>query len=879
MTKKEEALKRIADRKAALAKLKESAQKAAEPNEPELVNPDQPNEPEPNEPESESPEVSEVEKEPIIWTNVVRKDYLDRIMIDERFAAVDPKVKGLKGIQLTGHQARDVHAMIQLENNPQVSCNQVMPAIYKDMIIKTHAGRLAEKYGSGKTIIILSLILLNQDLKPQPEVIYPNYDPGKSRRGQSYYGTGDFKGFSSSFIRIYDDFLDTTIIFVSHNVLQAWADIIANKTNLTCKVIDTIVRLREFEKEVNNPDKKKRYNRNITLVKNGISVTNGILGNPMKHTAKTPRRLDVPSKQPIIVSVSMILSAAQLPAKRVVVDDIDTMNLGAGTVWPLCGFFWSVSSTDRVPKFRSHESKHNDIKSALVNYHPLASNITTNGPLNEVFNISCDPDYTDKCCAIGTPEYYLYVVVNPNYNAAEILGALNLQNTAEIAEAFNAGSPDDGARIASKAAGIESAGPLDLLGQILGIHQKKYVKACKDLHYIRKLRKLIPKLPDAPDDGYPKDQLKALRHDIQSIKVRYSGAQIERLINTAEEHAEKTKAELGPALERAKENLKESTCLVCGDDFKDVDVVMTKCCNNTLCAKCGFHSTGIPQSKRLEGNCAKCRQRINIKSLIFIGKDFDIDEFITSADNIKDIKFDLTADKDEKTEEEICKSKKELIIKIIQKPDAIKHPRKRIDVQVKGLLLGDDELPAANAKSRKFVIFSNHSGILGEITSELIKCKIGYMLLQGTAKQRHEQIQIHKNDKKIKVLLLNSMKACAGIDMPYITDMIFCHEFMDKEIQGQASGRGQRMGRQNKMTYHYVLYDNEMKYFAHTDWVPKENKPKVAPQKGIVIKKGRRVTYDDLKKKPVEVVVNPPNPNNPNQPIREYDSEEEYTDD
>ncbi|MGL6009757.1 MAG: hypothetical protein ACRC1D_09915, partial [Culicoidibacterales bacterium] len=179
----------------------------------------------------------ETPKDPIIWTDVVRKDYKDRIMIDERFAAVDSKVRGLKGVQLTGHQARDVHAMIQLENVAQVNCAQIMPGVYKDMVIKTYAGRLAEKYGSGKTIIILSLILLNPDLKPQPEVIYPKYDPGRKNHVFNQ-GIADFRGFSSSFIRIYEDFLDTTIIFVSHNVLQAWADIIANKTNLTCKVID-----------------------------------------------------------------------------------------------------------------------------------------------------------------------------------------------------------------------------------------------------------------------------------------------------------------------------------------------------------------------------------------------------------------------------------------------------------------------------------------------------------------------------------------------------------------------------------------------------------------------------------------------------------------
>jgi hypothetical protein len=67
------------------------------------------------------------------------------------------------------------------------------------------------------------------------------------------------------------------------------------------------------------------------------------------------------------------------------------------------------------------------------------------------------------------------------------------------------------------------------------------------------------------------------------------------------------------------------------------------------------------------------------------------------------------------------------------------------------------------------------------------------------------------------------MKACAGIDMPFTTDMIFCHEFIDKEIQGQASGRSQRMGRKHKMTYHYVLYDNEIRHFPHKVMKPTTN--------------------------------------------------------
>ena len=408
---------------------------------------------------------------------------------------------------------------------------------------------------------------------------------------------------------------------------------------------------------------------------------------------------------------------------------------------------------------------------------------------------------------------------NPNYNAAEMLGALQLQNGAEIAEAFNADSPDDGVRIASKAAGIESTDPMDLLSKILGNQRKKYIKACKDLKYIGKIRKHLKSLPKAPGDKYPKDKIKELREDIQSIEIEYKSPPIKNVLDSCETKSDQIKKEVGPALDRAKSSLRESDCQVCGDALDDVDVVMTKCCNNVLCAPCGFHSTGIPNSKRLVGKCAKCRVPINIKSLIFIGKDFDVEKFVKNTTKIDKLEaISHTTKKDEESEEseiETCKTKKELIMRIIEGKG---HPRVRIDVKVQGLLLGDEQLPEPKNKDRKFLIFSNHSEVLNNIQKELAKNKIGYLTLQGLPRQRFEQVEEHKNNKKIKVLLLNSMKACAGIDMPYVTDMIFCHEFLDKEIQGQASGRAQRMGRKHKMQYHYVLYDNEARHFKYTKY-------------------------------------------------------------
>lgn len=744
-----------------------------------------------NENKTSTVEVKKRIKKPIHWHEVVRKYTSGKIWIDASFAACSRKIKGLRHITLTDHQARDVQAMIDIENHRELKCMNFHTGVYKDMTIYTSAGRLAEKYGSGKTFIIISLILLNKKLEPKKEIIYPFNFNKINNSNERFIG---------GFYRIFKKYVNTTVIFVSSNVLAYWANQIKNYTNLTCKVIDNVLRLREFEKELNSG----KFNKDIILVKNGVSVHTGILGNPIKNGKK--------GTQPIIYSITKMFDNHGYPPQRVIVDDIDTMSMGIKTIWPTCGFFWSVSSTDRTPRIKSQHIDGDDVRELLINYHPLASDITASRLLNTVFNISCLPSYTDSCCAIGTPIYYLYKIKNPNYNTVEVLGALRLQNSHEIAEAFNADSPEDGARIASEAAGITSDSPMDLLNQILGKHRDYYVKAEKDLRYLRKVRLRLSDLPKAPNEKYDVDDIKSLRKDVQSIRIKYNSPPIRDIISTWEERSEKIKAEVGPALDRAKDSLREKDCQVCGMDLEALDVVMTMCCNQVLCSTCGFHSTGIPQSKHLVGTCSKCRQTINIKSLIFLSKDFDSSAFADTTKNIAKIEF---KDKlpTEQVKSEICKTKKDLILRIV---NGEYHPKVEIDVKVKGLLLGKEQLPAATETERKILIFSNHGSILKEACKALEDAKVGYLTLQGNAKQRFAQVEEFRNDKKIKVLVLNSMKACAGIDMPFTTDMIFCHEFLDKEIQGQASGRAQRMGRKNKMTYHYVLYDNEIRHFKHT---------------------------------------------------------------
>ena len=46
-----------------------------------------------------------------------------------------------------------------------------------------------------------------------------------------------------------------------------------------------------------------------------------------------------------------------------------------------------------------------------------------------------------------------------------------------------------------------------------------------------------------------------------------------------------------------------------------------------------------------------------------------------------------------------------------------------------------------------------------------------------------------------------------------MTDLVFMHKILDKSIEAQVAGRGQRVGRRYELKIHYLLYDDEVMHF------------------------------------------------------------------
>ena len=748
-------------------------------------------------------------KNPLEWITFPRNE-LDKVLIDHRFSGVPKTLKKLKGITLTGHQRRNIKAMMDLENTLEVPIKtNAWESHYSNPRIKTHAGRLSEKLGSGKTFIMLGLILSNKCPKIGPEIIRPPmYIPKDNQRKAYNRNPRGFYGFGYHFERSYKKYVNTNIIFVSSSVLVQWEKTIQQHMPKTkYMIISDVHALRIFESQICSG----QYDKEITVVKNGTSVISGL------KTIKASQNLKITktTKLPIITSVAHILDSKQMPCKRLFIDDFDTINISRTAVLPTSLFYWIVSSTNRQPKFQSVDMKFDNVKDALMNFHPLVSGITENQILHNTLNVACKPTYTDDCVKLGQPEYYVYEYDNPAGNVAHVLNAFNLGNAQQIREAINADSPKDAAKLAN----IESTNPLDMLNQLLGDGKKKYISACKTLKYIKKVQGKLYKLPEAKKDRYPQKDIERLSKNIMAIKIKYNSPPIEKLLKNAEENATEIKRKNGSALDRARDSLGMETCTICCDDMEDNDIIMTRCCNQALCATCGFHSTINLQT--LKGQCSKCRTQINIKDLIFIGKNFDVEKFTKrdvtdmsseSADGSESSSSELPAISSVK----IPTNKRESILQLVQ---GKKLKCRKVNIQIDNLIVGKDALPAPPEKSKRFLVLSNHPEILKNLLMDCDKAKIPALQLHGTSKQKFAIIDEFR--RRGKVLLINSAKDCAGMNLQFATDLIFCHKIIDHSTESQVAGRIQRMGCKWQVKIHYVLYNNEI---SSLRLVP-ENKP------------------------------------------------------
>lgn len=728
------------------------------------------------------------------------------ILLDDTYEKIE-HVPGLK-TSLFPHQKTVVKAMVDLEKNRcftitsnlhesdsyklKTPAAMLSEAVESDIYeIKTSAGVLSEAVGSGKTIDILSLIILQKIPKVYPDIgELEMCDMGNNNR-KKYYTAIIRKKFRN--------ILKPTIIFTGVSVINQWIQSIKTFTSLTWFAVFDV---RDLQKLINMMADKSINRYDIVIVKNG-KVSRSVKF-PSYITLETKN-----SKATILYIYNIITNMRNMCWARVVIDDFDTIKLphNAGIVNAL--FTWYISSTKKyIPCKKSHNVQFYNTADMLMYGDYNCGNIINNPILFYNLNIRNDPEFVKRTNNISSPKFYAYVFSNPNNQYMGFLSLMGDAEANEVMEMLNG----DAIGTAAERIGIKTDSVADIFQRILGKQFDKYKKSTNVLEYIKEIepqqgmREPMSNNPNETDT-YKKSDL------FERRAILYNYPNLKGLIESTKEEYTEIKRASSIAIERVKNNIKEGECPICTSDLADNDeeVLIAKCCGIILCGTCCF-GTIFPKGKAI-GKCSNCREILQLTSLIYLNGDFDlskiVDENLNESDDEK--VGDVVNNQNMKKSEP--RTKMSAILDIIN--NIVPIERKRIDVNINNLMKGTAILP--DSAYNKVLIFANYDETIQNIKKILDENHIAYWRLGGTNREISNMVSLFTDCKKTCVMIINSMKHCSGLNLQSATDLIFAHKLIDPNVETQVIGRGQRLGRTTQLRVHFIFYENEY------EWMTRDN--------------------------------------------------------
>jgi len=214
--------------------------------------------------------------------------------------------------------------------------------------------------------------------------------------------------------------------------------------------------------------------------------------------------------------------------------------------------------------------------------------------------------------------------------------------------------------------------------------------------------------------------------------------------------------------------------------------------------------------------------------MIYLNGSFDLTKI--TEENMDDVEEEPEGEKSkkEKPKKEEPRTKMDAILDIIRgkKPEE----SKRVDVNISNLMKGTHAMPACSYN--KVLIFANYDETLKHIREMLEKNKIEYWKLEGTHKEIASTAEKFTNCKKTCVMIVNSIKHCSGLNLQTATDLIFAHKIIDRNIETQVTGRGQRLGRTSQLKVHFMFYKNEYEWMERDGTIREiedTEEPTIAP--------------------------------------------------
>jgi hypothetical protein len=732
------------------------------------------------------------------WIDQIRimqrhNTFSPQFTLDESYEIVD-EIKGLK-TSLYPHQKTVVKAAIDLERNRTYRFTHANDlSIFE---VKTTSGVISEAVGSGKTIMILCIILIQKIPKVFPDIMPLEIHTQQSRENRNAYCSIVRKKFKN--------ILTPTIIFAGVSVINQW--VTAIKTFTTLKAF-AVFDVRNLQNLVDMMVTKSVNSYDIIIVKNG-KITRPIV---------FPKHITIEKKNNVKSSTYIYNNLANMRNycwARVVVDDFDTIHLphNAGIVNGL--FTWYISSTRKIPPKRNTPNVQFKTTADMLMYSNYSCNkIVYNPILFNHFNIRNNVDFVKSTNLISSPRFYAYVFNNPNNQYMGLMGLMGDAEAQQIMEMLNG----DAIETAAEQLGIKTNSVADIFQLMLGNQYDKYTKSTKVLEFINEVEPLQGQrtpFSENPDqtDTYKKSDLFINR------EIMWNYPNLKGLLDGTKEEYTEILRNSSLSIERVKSNIKEGECPICSSDLADEDeeTIIIKCCGIIVCGMCCF-GTIFPKNSTT-GQCSNCRTKLQLTSLIYLNREFDLDKIVDGDTEEKIQESDETT-----VIKETPRTKMIAIIDIIQglKP----KEGQRVDVNIPNLMKGTHKLPEPTIN--KVLIFANYDETIKNIKTELIDNNIAFWKLGGSHREISETVKKFTNSTVSCVLIINSMKHCSGLNLQTATDLIFAHKIIDKSVETQVSGRAQRLGRTSNLKIHFMFYQNEF------DWMVHDNSIRVIEDTGNV---------------------------------------------
>ncbi|MCK4968201.1 MAG: hypothetical protein KAS12_04030 [Candidatus Aenigmarchaeota archaeon] len=679
--------------------------------------------------------------------------------------------------ELMIHQKTALASMLEIEKKRyyRVDSNQ---------IIETSAGILSEEVGSGKTIEILALLTKSLSPRVLPQMItFPTMI--RSRNVICY--------------RKFKRSIRSNVIIVGSSVTHQWMDAIRNFTQLRVFLVDSSESLKKYFQLVTsyeNGTSRIVNDYDIVVLRNGVTSANWVI----KLTKST-------SIIEIFREITM-----RFTFSRVIIDDFDLIKITQSTTLPNAFFTWFVSAT-----MKFNRVLQNDIYKKIENFNDHSATfinaIYLDKYLKVFFKVQCAPEYIKKSVILPAPKYYSYMFKNPFMDCVGYLEVMADDKTIAIVDMLNASAIDS----AAKMAGIIATSPVEIFEKILGdkiLKIRKYQAIIDNIYFAINFLQNVPWCEySGPEITIIKNQVIQLNDDFHSY-IPGKSAPLIKLLNDIQIDLSGKKAINERMIDRVKGNMRDNECPVCQCMIKsmdeDMNMVIMKCCGIVLCEECAINSSAF--TKKLRGICPNCKTSINFhQNMIYVDlANLDISDIVQTDVSIKNT--NVIEDAPEDVPEDVPEIADEIADEIENRYNGIVNNKLRAVMQI------INEEPVAEGvepkieydgqhHNKKVIIFAGFSETVRKIAEMLDKFHIKFDTLQGTAKQMDEAVGHFKSTSQ--VILINSSKHCAGLNLQFVSDVIYFHKIFDYDIEAQVSGRAQRIGRDSELSVHYLQYENE----------------------------------------------------------------------